>query len=282
MRVVIKQVWKTIGPILLSAISLFITFNIIQPIAFWLNPTFNLLASRGIGKVAFISMVILQLLLFLITQSQTFLNRFLQTAVFFFKEKEWPKRFFFYFIVFFLLHSIALGFFYLLGYAQYNPDWGVLNLSLLLKLFWGFIVAFFLAWTEELIFRGMLYQYIVQHHSKIISVFATSLIFMLVHDLSNPLNLITKNWQLGLGLFLLGFLLNLVFIITGKLYTGMGLHAGLVFVKVVLRRARIITFLPASSLPFWISGDLRQSLLVHLFFVIAIISLVVFNRKKLF
>lgn len=280
MRVVIQQVYRTLGPVLLSALSVFIAFVTLQPLALWLDPSFNLLASRGIGKVAFVTMIMFQLLLFMITQSLPFLDKCLKTSLFFFKKPIWIKTFFFYFSIFFILHAFLLTIFFVFGYAQYNPGWGTFNIQLILKLIWGFFVVFMLAWTEEAIFRGVIYQYIEQRFSKIISIFTASLIFMLTHDLTNPLNLTTTDWKLGLGLFLLGFLLNTIFVITGKLYAGMGLHAGIVFVKVVLRRARFI-IIPISGLPFWINPDLRQSLLVHFLFAILIVALIIFNRKRL-
>ena len=278
---VIHQAYKTFGPMLLSVLSIFTAFIILQPIALNLNPSFNLMASRGIGKVAFVSMVILQLILFLIIQPLPFLKKCLNTFLFFFKKITWFKTFFFYFSIFFILHALLLALFYNLGYAYYNPKWGLFSIHLILKLIWGFFVVFMLAWTEETIFRGISYQYIAQQFNKITSIFIASLIFMLAHDLYNPLNLITKNRKLGLGLFLLGFLLNTVFVITGKLYAGMGIHAGLVFVKVVLRRARFIV-MPISGLPFWINSDLRQSLIVHALFLILIVSLILVNKKKIF
>ena len=278
---IIHLVYKTLGPILLSVLSIFTAFIILQPIAFTLNSSFNLMASRGIGKVAFISMVIFQLILFLIIQPLPFLEKCLDSSLLFLKKTTWIKTFFFYFSIFFVLHALLLVFFYNLGYAYYNPNWGKFNIELILKLLWGFFVVFMLAWTEETIFRGISYQYIAQQFSKITSIFIASLIFMLAHDLYNPLNLITKNWKLGLGLFLLGFLLNTIFVITGKLYAGMGIHAGLVFVKVVLRRARFI-IIPISGLPFWANSDLRQSLLIHILFLILIISLILTNKNKIF
>jgi hypothetical protein len=105
---------------------------------------------------------------------------------------------------------------------------------------------------------------------------------MLCHDLTNPLNLITKDWKLGLGLFLLGMMLNIIFVITQKLYTGMGAHAGLVFVKVILRRARFLVFLPAAQLPCWVNPDLRQSVLIHIMFVAVNIGLIIRYRKIFF
>jgi hypothetical protein len=102
---------------------------------------------------------------------------------------------------------------------------------------------------------------------------------MLVHNITHPLELVTTQWKLGLGLFLLGFLLNLVFIISQKLYVGMGVHAGLVYVKVFLRRIPCITY--ASSLPWWLNSDLRQSLITHLLFAVVITFLLIRARKSL-
>jgi hypothetical protein len=60
----------------------------------------------------------------------------------------------------------------------------------------------------------------------------------------------------------------------------MGAHAGLVFVKVALRRAPLIIF--SQHLPWWVHSDLRQSVLVHAFFMIIIILLLILYRGILF
>jgi len=200
----------------------------------------------------------------------------------FFKKKNWIKTFFKYFIIFFSFHVLLLVIFYYSDFLFYNPLWGTLNSKLILRTLFGFVATFFLAWTEELIFRGTLYPFFRQNLKPIGSLLLTSLIFMLVHDLNNPLNLVTKNWDLGLGLFLLGIILNLIFIGTKKLYTSMGSHAGLVFVKVILRRAPIVLFLPPKLLPFWVNRDLRMSLLTHLLFTITIVILAFYYKEDLF
>lgn len=271
--------WQCIGPITLSALSLLLSFFILQPLALFLDPTFNLLASRGIGKVAFVSMAIYQILLLLAVLPSEFLQRFFKRNLFFFKEKRWFSRFSLFFTLFFFLHACLLLIFYLTGYVSYNPSWGIFNAKLVAKTLFGLFVVFMLAWTEELIFRGTIYPYLKQYYKTLSSLFLTSLIFMLVHNLRNPLTLLTTEWKLGLGLFLLGVLLNQIFVITKKLYTGMGAHAGLVFVKVILRRAPFLYFIPAHQM--WLfSKDLRQSHLVHLLFAIVIISLFTKYRKK--
>lgn len=278
----IKKVFKAFGPILLSALSIFISFKVLQPIAYLIDPSFNLLSNRGIGKVAFVTLVILQIILFIVTQSKQFFNKFLKTNILFFSKLDWIKKYLKYFIIFFSLHALMLCIFVLVGFAKFNPILENITLKLFLRILFGFIVTFFLAWTEELIFRGTLFPYFEQTLSTFSSLIITSVIFMFVHNLTNPLDLITTNWRLGLGLFLLGLLLNLIFIDTKKLYTGMGAHAGLVFVKVFLRRMPLLIFLPATQLPSWINKDLRMSNLIHIFFLIAVIIMFIKTRKKLF
>jgi len=270
---------RIVGPILLSALSILIVSLLVNPIACWLDPSFYLLANRGVGKIAFTTIVIMHILQLFFLGSRNFFELFLDRNLRFFKNTQWIKEFLLFFSVFFTIHVILLSLFYYAGYAIYNP---ITSLPSLGSLALGFIATFFLAWSEEVIFRGTLYLYFSQYLRPITGIFVTSAIFALVHDLTNPLNLITKNWKLGLGLFLLGILLNLTFVITNKLYTGMGIHAGLVFVKVVLRRLPIITFLPAHQLACWVDRDLRQSFLIHGLFMTVNLALIIKYRKKLF
>lgn len=102
---------------------------------------------------------------------------------------------------------------------------------------------------------------------------------MLAHDLTNPLNLVTVHWHLGLGLFLLGFFLNLLFFLSGRLAVSMGAHAGLVFVKVFLRRIPLVSY--AAVVPWWFDPDLRQSPAVHALFIVSIIIITIMHWQKL-
>ena len=136
MRKVIAQILNSSGPIFLSAFSIFVTFTILQPLALLLHPSFNLLASRGTGKVAFVVIVIFQILLLLLTLPKTFLDKCLKINIYFFAEKKWLLKFSSYFIAFFTLHSLIISLFYFLGYLTYSPEWGPFNLDLILKLFW--------------------------------------------------------------------------------------------------------------------------------------------------
>lgn len=288
-----QKIWKVTGPIVLSALSILITFIFVQPVACWLDPTFSLFANRGIGKIGITVLVIWHIFLLLFNCDKKLLLDFWQTNFAFFKNLKWLKSFCLYFLIFSTLHVLFLALLYLSGFVIYVPTClpvvalaktghpelisGSIKpvISFALKMFIGIVATFFLAWTEELIFRGTVYKFFVQELSPVVSALLASLVFMLSHNLSNPLALVTSDWKLGAGLFLLGLLLNLIFILTGKLYTGMGVHAGLVFVKVFLRRVPFLVFLAPNTLPFFIDKDLRQSLIVHVAFILADIFLII-------
>lgn len=277
----LKKMWSILGPVCLSAFSIFVTFQIVQPITNLFDPSFNLLANRGVGKIAFMTIVIAHIFLLLFTSRQTLLKIFLEKNIYFFSRSSWIKSFFSYFLLFSTLHVVLLLTLVALGIVQFDPTGLNFSLSLAGSILLGFVATFFLAWSEELIFRGTLYLYWAQDWSPLVSALITSVIFSLVHDLLNPINLMTRDWQLGLGLFLLGFLLNLIFIVSGKLYTGMGAHAGLVFVKVLLRRMPIITYPSAEAMPWWVHQDLRQSPLVHTLFFLVIIGILVAYKRRI-
>ncbi len=279
-----RKIWQVTGPILLSALSILITFIFVQPVACWLDPTFSLLANRGIGKIGITVLVIWHIYLLLFNCDKKLLTDFWQTNFLFFKKMEWIRPFCFFFLISSTFHVLFLIFLYFSGCIIYTPIQMNYNLSFAIKMLVGVVATFFLAWTEELIFRGTVYKFFVQALSPVTSAVFASLIFMLSHNLSNPLALVTVDWKLGVGLFLLGLFLNLIFILTGKLYTGMGVHAGLVFVKVFLRRIPFVAFLPPEQLSFFVDKDLRQSLCFHLAFIlfdiILIIKIIKNNKLK--
>ncbi len=278
-----KRLWEIIGPVILSVLSLYISFIIIQPIAVHLD--FSLLANKGIGKSAFVTMAIIQIMLFLSIYPKSFLYKILNLSIFMFLEKQSLYKAAKFFCIFALLHISALFIFYLSGYVYIVNNWGELSFSLIFGIPRGILfsifVVFILAWYEETIFRNVLYSYFEQFYNPIISIITVSVLFMASHDLVNPINLITTEWKLGLGLFLLGMLLNLIFFATKNLYANIGAHMGLVSIKVFLRRVPIAEF-TSEKLPFWINSDLRQSLLIHISFIIVIIAVIIRLKKALF
>lgn len=193
--------WNALGPVILSVLSFITVFVFVQPLAIRLDLTFSLFANRGIGKIAITVLVITHIILLTTLQSKNFLENWFDTNVSFFKRYTWIKLFSLFFIIFFALHLLLLLSFYVTDFATYNAAWGTIKRSLLLKMLFGFIATFFLAWTEELIFRGTFYKFFVRYLCPLESIVWTSIIFMFVHDLANPLTLVTIHWRLGLGLF---------------------------------------------------------------------------------
>lgn len=271
--------FDVMGPIVVSALSILITSLIVQPVGLLLDPSFSLLANRGVGKIAFTLIVIINILLLLTTLSKEILAEFLERNLYFISRKSWLRPFFLMFVTFFLIHGILLASFGIMGYVHFDASALTLIPKKIFPLLFGFIATFFLAWTEEAIFRGALFLVLRQKLRPFISIVLTSLIFMLAHNLTQPWMLITVDWRLGLGLFLLGMFLNIVYFVTNKLYIGMGIHAGLVYVKVFLRRIPCIEYIP--YLPWWINPDLRQSIVTHILFVAVIIVLVILYRRNL-
>lgn len=273
--------WKSLGPVVLSALSFGIIFFLLEPLARLLDPSLTLFASRGAGKIVQVILAIFHVILLISLQSRDFVATWFNKNIRFLGSIAWLKYFLSFFGLFFTLHTSLLGALWLAGYTQFNAAWGNCSASLFISIAFGFLVTFMLAWTEELIFRGTVLPLLKQFLSPLESIFWSALIFMLCHDFSNPLNLLTVDYKLGLGLFLLGFMLALIFHISGKLYCGMGAHAGLVFVKVIMRRAPLLIYLPASQLPWFVNQDLRQSFLVHALFVLVIVSLLFCYRDRL-
>jgi membrane protease YdiL (CAAX protease family) len=270
-----------IGPICISALSLFVISFIVQIVGNWFNSTFNLLANRGVGKILFTGIVILHILMLLAFKSRKFVQRWIDTNIVFIRKK-WIKSFFLMFGIFFLLHSTIIGFFVFSYQVLYvSSSWNHVSLSLLLDLGFGFVATFFLAWTEELIFRGTLYPYFAQNLSLPSSIMITSIVFMFAHNISSPFTLITTQWKLGVGFFLIGVLLNIIFAVTEKLYFCMGAHAGLVFVKVILRRIPFIAYPPENLWAWWFAKDLRESPLTHLLFIIVIMAIIIQHKNLL-
>lgn len=272
----------TVGPVFVSALSLIITFILIQPLACWLGHDFSLLSNRGIGKIAFMSMALIHLIGFAMLVPRSFFASFAVINLGFFRYRSWIADFLLFFTLFSLLHASFLGTVVLAGYAFWQSIAQELSTKLAGALAVGFVATFFLAWSEEMIFRGTVYTYLSRSMTGFSSIIITSAAFALVHNLSAPWMLLSTDYKLGIGLFLLGCLLNIIFVITNKLYCSMGAHAGLVFIKVCLRRIPFIAILPQSQLPWWLHTDMRQSFLVHGIFILCITVMCFYYRKIIF
>lgn len=275
-----KQIHKSVGPILISAFSLLLCISIIKFLSIGLNLPLLFLSRKGLGKITFISMVVYQIILFMLTLPQPFVVAWYHRCFRFLFKEPWIPPFARFFIAFFVAHILVLYAAFLTGFVEFNNAWGTFSASLGFKLLIGFFVVFLLAWTEELIFRGTLYFYFARFFSPLTSAVIASCIFSLSHNLASVTTLLTSQWRLGLGLFLLGLLFNLIFIATDKLYYGMGAHAGLVFVKVILRRIPVIAC-ETNRASYWLfAEDLRQAYITHIMLLSAIIGIIWFLKKQ--
>ncbi len=266
-----KRSSVVVRPMFSSAFSLFFASTLVQLLGNYLSPGFWILSNRGIGKVIFtvlaLSCCSLPLATALPTTQQ---DKLWQTCVMFLCSTKWLPDFFLTFASACIAHALVLAGIVWGGYALYHPILTMLKPLHFLQISCGFIATFFLALTEEFIFRGIFYSYFAHYFRSFTACLVTSTIFMFAHNIIQPWVLVTHDKSLGFGLFLIGLLLNLLFMISGKLYIGMGMHAGLVFVKVVLRKIPCITFLSPHQLPWWLHQDLRQAPLVHLLLTVVI------------
>ena len=140
-------------------------------------------------------------------------------------------------------------FIFAIGGAQWSSaawaevDWNTLRVVLRRSL-----VAIVLASTEELVFRGIAFKYLIGAGGRVAVVRAivvSSVIFSLSHHFQDP-----EYWldvgAIGLfvGLFLIGVLLCLVYYVTNSLACAIGVHSGLIWFA-VLKKTEVLQLIPS-------------------------------------
>ncbi|MCV0395319.1 MAG: CPBP family intramembrane metalloprotease [Rhizobiaceae bacterium] len=131
------------------------------------------------------------------------------------------------------------------------------------------VVALFvvvvLATSEEILFRVFLMRYLRWNTTipvTIAAVVFSSLVFAAVHNLTDPLAWFTpEQFPLFVGLFILGVLLCVTYLVTGSFLCAVGIHAGLLGSKVFLRKTNLVEVDP-QALFLQDSYDLRMSPIV--------------------
>ncbi len=279
---VLRKIFFVVRPIGWSVLLLFLAATLVQMGVGFFVPGFDILASKDLGKIIFTTLVFGALGFFVYQQPSEFRTAWVARNFTFLKECAAFKIFAQCFVFFFFLHALFLGICYGTGHAALQSVTAPNLLKFAGQLLFGFGATFMLALTEEIMFRGTFFPYFSQWLRPITATLVTSLCFMIVHFLPNPVAQLRNEWPIGLGLFLLGFMLNLIFIKAGTMYANIGTHAGLVYVKVILRKIRFLAFAPAATLPWLLHPDLRQAPLVHILFGCIIIGLVINMRNKLF
>lgn len=145
------------------------------------------------------------------------------------------------------------------------------------------LLASAVAIVEELVFRGFLVSYLRWNTSAVVTigaVVASAAIFATAHKFHDPLDwLRPAEFPLFVGLFLLGILLAVAYIVTQSLWCPIGLHAALVAFDLAALQGDLITL---DLSPWWLggTGDVREAPALWLAFIVAA-SILVMARKWL-
>lgn len=225
----------------------------------------GLLMHHGAGQIIFYVLFVLNVFLF-----QKYVNRksFLSLGLepskerFVMLAKGWVLG-----ASAFIVYTLFMVVFHVLGFRS--------NLSVE-RILIGFIVAFSgftIALFEEILFRGFFLQTCLEGMPVWCAVVVTGIIFCFFHDLAHPLDFFTDFRQTMLfgGIFALNILLCYAYLKTGNLYLPVGIHSGLVFGKVLFRKARLLEILNNDSWLWGMGGDARRGIIAWIFFVAAIL-----------
>jgi membrane protease YdiL (CAAX protease family) len=146
----------------------------------------------------------------------------------------------------------------------------------------SWIGVILVAAVEELIFRGVLFNYLLYGPSRWRVVRATlmsSVIFALAHSLRDPLAWFTMDKApLLFGLTLLGVLLAIAYFSTGSLACSAGIHAGLAWIGLLNGRTHLDGLLRGN----WLMGaskDLRTAPMVWALFIVLMVACRLAGRR---
>lgn len=123
--------------------------------------------------------------------------------------------------------SLVVGTKVIYGVSTWSPK--EFFLSDWLLSFYFLLSVFYIAFVEELFFRGYLLQSFVKEWGEKKAAILTSIFFSLTHfirPIHDPFLLVPEM----IGLFLVGYALSYAFIYTRSLYLPIGIHAGWVYV----------------------------------------------------
>jgi membrane protease YdiL (CAAX protease family) len=171
----------------------------------------------------------------------------------------------------------------LLGTPLYSPAvWQSLRWNRVTISDPSWVGAIAVAAVEELIFRGLLFNYLLYGNSRWRVARATlisSVIFALAHNLREPLSWFTMDKApLLFGLTLLGVLLAIAYINTGSLACSAGIHTGLGWIGLLNGRTHLDGLLRGS----WLMGaakDLRTAPMVWALFIALMIACRLAGRR---
>jgi len=138
-------------------------------------------------------------------------------------------------------------------------------------------LACVVAIAEEPLFRGFLVGYLRWSKSAAVTIGAvvtSAFVFALAHNLQDPFAwFAADDFPLFVGLFLLGILLAVAYLVTRSLWCPIGLHAALVAFDLAILKGEVII---VDLSPWWLGGsdDVRGAPLIWLTWVVAALVLV--------
>ena len=172
-------------------------------------------------------------------------------------------------IVAVLWYMLVLG----AGGARWSSvTWAQTDARALVKTFIACLIAIILATTEEGIFRGLIFKFLLSSNAGW-AIFRASLvssvIFALAHHFDEPLMWLAIN-EVGLliGITLLGCLFALVYYVTNSLACSIGVHTGLIWIA-LLKKTQIVQLVP-SGWKISNSLDPRTELVTWILFILLI------------
>lgn len=131
--------------------------------------------------------------------------------------------------------------------------------------------SFPLAMTQQLIVSGYLLWVFRQRYGRAVSVLAVATIFVVLHELNDPLDLVrAENLNTVVGLFLVAAFLASLRLACGNILLPAGLLAGWLFARKLLTKADVLS-LESPELKPWLlpHGDVREAPLMWVFLVAA-------------
>ena len=167
------------------------------------------------------------------------------------------------------------------GVVEFRMNYGIGRVLLALLIGSS---AFTIALTEEILFRGFFLQTMLKDMPKWPAIVITGIIFVFFHDLAHIEHFWTvpKHAMLAGGLFSLNVLLCFAYLKSKTLYLPIGIHAGLVFAKIVFRDLKLLALKQDNSYLFGLGGDARRGFFAWIFFLagIFVLTYLITEREK--
>lgn len=219
--------------------------------------------TRGVGQVTMLASILLSVLAFAVFVARDRLIPFLRLYT-----REWRtalKGFVVFLLVTWALVIVGYIGVALAGRVAWSSEaWEAMTPRMVERTFVALLVVLVLATAEELMFRVFLMRYLRWNTSAIVTIGAvvfSSLVFAAAHNLENPLEWFSaEHFPLFFGLFLLGVLLCVTYLVTGSFWCAVAVHSGFLGSKVFLRRTELLDVQTGS---WWLANDdLRMSPIV--------------------